>query len=409
MPPLSGPGATNVLPDGGERVGVVSHGDPWSEATWSGTAKNIAEALERQGFSIVGVNPRSSLYERLWFLLRYQVGLLRCRPSFARLAAQGRLLRGSERSDFLRTRASRMRQAEGLRSKARRAGVERILHMSNMSLPLDGGDKHEHYLVCDSTWHTLMTHVDTCHRFPPRYRADFANLERRSFTNVSHFFPLAGYVADDLERHYGVDPARITVVGSGRGHMQPYFGEKDYHARRVLFAARLRFEEKGGQLLVEAFRLALQRVPDLHLTLVGDPRREHLLASTPNLTVLGHVSARELERLFREATLFAMPAPAEPWGLVYLEALVSKTPILGLRRNALPELAGDGRFGFIADEPEPQAVADALVSAFSDPQRLRRMGEEGQRHCLATYSWDGVAERIGAVLREHPGDAVVDQ
>lgn len=408
LTPMGERGSTNALPDGKERIGVVSHGDPWSEATWSGTVKNIAEALGRQGFSIVGVNPRSTLYERLWFLVRYQAGLLRCRPSLARLAAQIRLLRGADRSDFLRTRSSRMRQAERLRSKARSASVHRVLHMSNMSLPLDDDDL-EHYLVCDSTWHSLIINLDTRHRFPARYSSYFEELERLCFARVSHFFPLARYVADDLEGHYGIDPARITVVGSGRGHMEPYFGEKDYHAQRVLFAARVRFEEKGGSLLVDAFRLALQRIPDLHLTLVGASGQEHLLAKTRNLTVLPHVSAQELEQLFREATLFAMPAPAEPWGLVYLEALASKTPILGVRRNALPELAGDGRFGFIADEPEPEAIAEALVSAFSDPQRLRRMGEDGQRHCLATYSWDRVAERIGAVLREHPGEMVVDR
>jgi glycosyltransferase involved in cell wall biosynthesis len=84
----------------------------------------------------------------------------------------------------------------------------------------------------------------------------------------------------------------------------------------------------------------------------------------------------------------------DPWGQVYLEAMVSRTPVMGLARNGLPELVDGGRHGFLVDRADPEALAEAIVCALSDPQRLERMAEQAQQYVLATHSWDRVGERI---------------
>ncbi len=84
----------------------------------------------------------------------------------------------------------------------------------------------------------------------------------------------------------------------------------------------------------------------------------------------------------------------DPWGQVYLEAMVSRTPVMGLARNGLPELVDGGRHGFLVDRAEPEALAGAILCALSDAERLERMAATAQRYVLATHGWDRVAERI---------------
>ena len=84
----------------------------------------------------------------------------------------------------------------------------------------------------------------------------------------------------------------------------------------------------------------------------------------------------------------------DPWGQVYLEAMVSRTPVMGLARNGLPELVDGGRHGFLVDRADPESLAEAILSALSDPHRLESMAERAQAYVLATHSWDRVAERI---------------
>jgi len=74
--------------------------------------------------------------------------------------------------------------------------------------------------------------------------------------------------------------------------------------------------------------------------------------------------------------------------------MVSRTPVMGLARNGLPELLDGGRHGFLVDRADPDALAEAIVSALADPRRLERMAEQAQSYVLATHSWDRVAERI---------------
>jgi glycosyltransferase involved in cell wall biosynthesis len=75
--------------------------------------------------------------------------------------------------------------------------------------------------------------------------------------------------------------------------------------------------------------------------------------------------------------------------------MASRTPVMGLNRNGLPELVDGGRHGALVDRAEPAALAEAILSAVSDPrQRLDRMASTAQRHVLGNYSWSRVAEQI---------------
>ena len=179
------------------------------------------------------------------------------------------------------------------------------------------------------------------------------------------------------------------------GAIQPWHEAKDYAQPRLLFVAKHLFQAKGGVLLVEAFRIARQRRPDLALTIVGDPRSRAFVPDVAGIEFRDHLPWDELQRLYRESTLLVQPMLNDPWGQVYLEAMVSRTPVMGLARNGLPELVDGGRHGFLVDRADPESLAEAILSALSDPASAREHGRARPGHVLATHSWD----RVG---RTHP-------
>jgi glycosyltransferase involved in cell wall biosynthesis len=194
--------------------------------------------------------------------------------------------------------------------------------------------------------------------------------------------------------HYGVPATRVTVVGTGRGAIQPYGGAKNYGDRVILFVAKERPADKGGLLLIEGFRRAVARDRRLKLLMIGDQTLRGHTVGIPNVEMRGFVPLEDLQSAFERASLFAMPAAHEPWGLAYLEALSCGVPVLGLKRNALPELTGHGRFGFCLEEATPDAVAAALLDAFADPGRLARMGRDGQAFVAERFTWDATVDRM---------------
>jgi glycosyltransferase involved in cell wall biosynthesis len=306
---------------------------------------------------------------------------------------------------YRRGRLSRQRSAHRVQEAARRVGASQVLHFGSLDVPI--GAKRSplsHYLLCDSTWDLWIRHAADIAQIPEHMVRLAEEMEQEACSSVDHIFVVSTYVRDNIISHYGVAPDRVTVVGTGRGAIEPYYGQKDYAKGHILFAGRGRLVDKGCPLLLDAFRLALVQRPDLSLVLVGSQEYKHIEKEIPNVSVRGYLSWEELNALFQGAALFAQPAQNEPWGLVYLEALVCRTPVLGLNRNALPEITQGGKFGFLVDAASPQAVADKILDACADPGRLEAMGRAGQAHCLSEFSWERTAARISAVVvgRDRP-------
>ncbi|MBK5232230.1 MAG: glycosyltransferase family 4 protein [Thermoleophilia bacterium] len=318
----------------------------------------------------------------------------RTRLTPSSLASFASHMGSEERTDYRWGSRSHRHLADSLAKSMDGLNIETVLHAGSPATIPDES-RQVHHLMCDSTWFGIARHLDPPSRFPPELQDEIESLYRSAYQQVRHFFPLSRSTASELQDRYGISSDRITPVGSGRGNIAAnYDPDKDYSTKRVLFAAKQRFRQKGGMLLLEAMRQVADLDPDVRLTIVGGPEDMDAGEIPSNVTVLGFLTQQELETEFHKASLFAMPATLEPWGLVYLEALASRTPILGLRRNAFPEIAGDGEFGIILDDPDPGSIASAIVTAVNEPNKLQEMAEVGQKYALDHYTWDAAARRL---------------
>lgn len=376
------PGMT-AMPD---RIALSSvYGQPTDPRTWSGAPNNVATSFERLGVAMPGIFPRISKIERIGLGARYL------------LSGYG-LPRNSEA--LFRGAGARRLRAERVAAFARRHGVRRILHTGTLDLPAcDTGDV-DHYLYCDQTWDLSLRYRPDKNAFTKKAGTAFETIERECYAQMRHIFTFGDYVRDNLIVHYGVEPERVTSVGSGMGQIDPYFGPKDYRAGPLLFVAKHLFEAKGGYLVLDAFRLARERRPDLELVVVSDGRDAELPRRYPEVEFRTQLRWGTLTALYRKAALLVQPMFNDPWGQVYLEALVSRTPVIGLNRNGLPEIASHGEQGFLVDRPDSSVLAEVILDAVSDPARLARMGLAGQRYVLRHHSWDRAVEKMAAVMVE---------
>jgi glycosyltransferase involved in cell wall biosynthesis len=365
-----------------DRVAITSvFGNPRELRTWSGAPANVASSLERFGVIVQAIQPQISR------MAKARIALVDM------MAGRGRPITGEQ---VLRSLATRRRLAAQVDEAVRQLGVRHVLHTGTLDLlpsaDLSRGTRH--YLYCDHTWALASTHHPHAFRYTDRAQRAFEQAELQSLSGLAHVFTFGRYVRDNLITHYGLAPDRVTAVGSGMGAIEPWQGPKDYSRPALMFVAKHLFRAKGGVLLLEAFRIARERRDDLMLTIVGDERSRAFVPPQRGVTFRAHLPWEELQQLYRDTTLLVQPMLNDPWGQVYLEAMVSRTPVMGLARNGLPELVDGGRHGFLVDRADPEALAEAILCALSDPQRLERMASTAQHYVLGTHSWDRVAERI---------------
>lgn len=351
-------------------------GDPASPRTWSGTPNNLLTEFKKLGVAGRTIDSsNTSAIERFYLKV-------------------GSRLRYGKSIDMHRGSVYRTMYAATSARETGKSDSKMTLHFGTTDLPFKVFPKgQQHFLYCDSTWNLWAEKVTNLHLYSNKLLNDIERLEKKAYSQIAHFFPISEYVRDNLRDHYGIPEENITVVGTGLGIIKPFDGTKDYTNKKILFTAKGRFEDKGGDLVIEAFERALKKDPGLSLTIVGQDEYKDRF-DHPRIKTYGFIPIKDLQALFNEHSLFIMPARNEPWGLVYIEALLCRMPIIGLNRNSLPEITNHGKYGILLDEPDPEILAEHFVSMFSDPRKMEKTGLEGQEYVSGKYTWEITAKKI---------------
>jgi glycosyltransferase involved in cell wall biosynthesis len=235
---------------------------------------------------------------------------------------------------------------------------------------------------------------------PLRYGAEWFAREGAVYRGAAVIAAFSENAARSLVRDYGVDPARVRVVGAG-ANVFPEKAPRRDDGRTIVFVG-FDFARKGGHVLLEAFALLRRRVPRARLIIAGAP----LPARPPErATFLGPVDTEELPALFAQSTVFAMPTLQEPFGLAFLDAMACGLPCVGTRIEAVPEIVREGETGLLVPPGDPVALAAALERILSDPARARAMGARGRARVFAGALWPHVAARLERAL----GDALASR
>lgn len=348
-------------------AGPVDH-----PSTWSGTPNNLLAALREVG----GIAPVVTRLE------------------------EGRLMRGAYRADRLlrlshsavRGPAYRTVRGAMVQNAARRLDCAATLHFGTYDLPWLGRGLPA-FVYVDTTFDLWQRQATAAAGLPARLRQRFDAFERRALSRATRVFTVGEHVADNVVNHYGVPRERVSAVGTGRGSIRPYSGAKDYRNGRLLTVAKVRPEDKGLPLLLEAFAAARRQRPELTLTVVGGAKYPGI-GDHPGVRGTGWIEAEELQSIYEQSSLFVMPARYEPWGLAYIEALSCCTPLLGLAHNALPEISGGGRFGVLTERSDVAGFTEVMLGMLAAPEQLEKMGRAGQAECRGRYSWTGTAGAI---------------
>ena len=159
--------------------------------------------------------------------------------------------------------------------------------------------------------------------------------------------------------------------------------------------------QRRFDLLLEAFRRALEVAPELRLVVVGRGTRAPQVLEAPVAELgLGHAvlragyrrgDFRDVLALF-DALVFLVPGSDGSCRAV-LEAMSQGIPVIASRRELLPEIVVDGSTGRLVDE-RPEALAEALVSLCREPEVWAARGKAARERALERFPIERHAERL---------------
>jgi glycosyltransferase involved in cell wall biosynthesis len=175
----------------------------------------------------------------------------------------------------------------------------------------------------------------------------------------------------------------------------------------VTFAGRLK-PEKGADVLVRAFALARQRVPDARLSIAGagadEPALRALVAElgvSDAATLHGQLGDEALATMLDGSWLHAVPSRwPEPFGLTATEAMMRGTAVVASEVGGLGDIVLHERTGLRVSPGDVPALADALVRLLSDREAAEVLGRAARERALEHFSLDGCLARFESVYAQ---------
>ncbi len=252
-------------------------------------------------------------------------------------------------------------------------------------------------------------HADVNHLTPAELTA-MVERERSVYHRVARVFTFSDYLRRSFQDDFEVPAARVETVYAGAnldlGRIRPRTAVPQ-GPPAILFVGR-QWERKGGPAVVSAFRKVRQSLPEATLRIVGCSPD---LGDEPGVEVIGRIMKDEpggeekLARLYETSDVFCMPSRFEPFGIVFVEAMLHGLPCIGTDRFAMPEIIADGKTGWLVPEDDIGALSDCLTTALSDRAKSLAMGQQGLIRARECFTWSAVAAKIAGGMAPSAGSA----
>ena len=164
--------------------------------------------------------------------------------------------------------------------------------------------------------------------------------------------------------------------------------------------------KKGFDVLLQAFRLVRQRMPEARLIIAGEgPERAQLVRLASSLgmgdavALPGLVMGEAKAALFAHARVFVSSSRREPFANANLEAMAAGRPIIATRVGGNVEMVEDEMSGLLVEPEDPEGMAKAILRLLEERERASLMGRAARQRA-ETFSWDGMVNGYEALYRE---------
>lgn len=214
----------------------------------------------------------------------------------------------------------------------------------------------------------------------------------------------------NVMKHYMIPEDKIRVVHWGLDQDNPAYGlnfssRLGEKGKIVLFLGRVTVQ-KGPDYFVKAARKVLDFLPDTKFVVAGDGDmlgrmidEAASLGMSDHFIFTGFLKGDDVHRAFQMADLFVMPSVSEPFGLVALESMKNKTPIIISKQSGVSEVVSHA---LKVDFWDIDEMANQIVSVLMHPPLSEELRDNGLREA-GTFSLDTPAQKTMAAYSEAKG------
>jgi len=214
---------------------------------------------------------------------------------------------------------------------------------------------------------------------------------------------------DELIHVYNVMSNKVSVIMSGNySHVVRPLPDRNETcvrfgvpaaAKVILFFGQIK-KVKGLDILIKAFGIMHEVLPDTHLIIAGRPWKEDLdiykdmIDDNENRQYVHpffqFIPDSELPSFFSVADIIVLPYRRIYQSAVILMAMSYGKAVLASDLEAMKEIIKDEDNGYLFLSEDAQALAKKMIKVLSDESGLRLVAKRGLEFVEKEYSWEQV-------------------
>jgi glycosyltransferase involved in cell wall biosynthesis len=248
--------------------------------------------------------------------------------------------------------------------------------------------------------HTFHGHIFRGYFRPAKNRA-FIIIERVLGRFTDRLVTVSPRLKEDIVSFGIAKPDKIVVIPLGfdlnpfRSAYGDAFREElgiPAGAKLVGIVGRLTAVKNHSLFIRVAGHIAAAR-PDVFFVIVGDGE---LRADLERLAEEAGLSQRtfftgwrnDMPAVYASLDVVALSSLSEGTPVTLIEAMASGKPVIATSVGGIPDLVSSGENGFLVDPDDELAFARRIITLLDDTGMAQKMGEEGRRRALQSYSME---------------------
>jgi glycosyltransferase involved in cell wall biosynthesis len=224
-------------------------------------------------------------------------------------------------------------------------------------------------------------------------------IERRGMHGAIEVVCVSHLTRKICEHRYAVESDKTHVVYNGiemedEGPVEPpatiQRGDKI-----VLFLGRITLQ-KGPEYFIDAARKVLEKYENVKFVMAGSGDMAVRIITLAAEMGIGHkvlftgfLRGRDVERVYRMASVYVMPSVSEPFGIAPLEAIRNDVPVIISKNSGVAEVLNHALKVDFWDTAE---MANKIIAVLKHPP-LSRTLREGADMEVRQLTWEGAAEK----------------
>jgi glycosyltransferase involved in cell wall biosynthesis len=203
----------------------------------------------------------------------------------------------------------------------------------------------------------------------------------------------------------GVDTARFDKLDGQ--DFAPFRNMYALPSEQIVFSVGRVVFEKGLHILVKAMPMILAQEPSAKVVIAGKgPELESLrslawsLGIGEKVLLTGFITDEDRDKLFKIASCAVFPSLYEPFGIVALEAMAAKCPVVVSEVGGLQDVVQHAETGVTVYSDDPDSLAWGILHTLQHPEWAARRVENAYRAVREEYNWDRIAQRTAEIYEQ---------